>query len=264
MTQLRNTTASTLQTSNSRTDQQIVDEIVQNFHVTDKRCCVTHVTDKVPRTGRFQEPFPAPLRRKHQAFIYNIPEGIQGKDWGIRSAFLGGKIACLQFIDDTTLFAHSKQEMVALFEQYSNFSFCRSYRINVNWGKCSVIVFREQDAEELAAEKARLEATIQRASAPRKQTKAKSLRLATEASEQSQPVYMTVQGQGIREKESFRILGVHLQRATAQLGLRPMPYLSKVAECTVPAAWVRDHMWLSRVKIPHHLSLFFSRQCNSK
>ena len=70
--------------------------------------------------------------------------------------------------------------MVALFEQYS--SFCRSYRINVKWGKCSVTVFCEQDAEELAAEKARLkEATAQRASAPRKETKAKSLRLATEA-----------------------------------------------------------------------------------
>ena len=89
-------------------------------------------------------------------------EGIQGKDWGIQTAFLEGKIACLQFVDDTTLFAHSKQEMVALFEQCS--SFCRSYRINVNWGKCSVTVFREQSAEELAAEKARLkEATAQRA-----------------------------------------------------------------------------------------------------
>ena len=48
-------------------------------------------------------------------------KGIQGKDWGIQSAFLGGKIACLQFVDDTTLFAHSKQEVVALFEQYSSF-----------------------------------------------------------------------------------------------------------------------------------------------
>ena len=36
-----------------------------------------------------------------------------------------------------------------------------SYRINVNWHKCSVTVFREQLAEGLAAEKARLkEATI--------------------------------------------------------------------------------------------------------
>ena len=167
-------------------------------------------------------------------------KGIQGKDWGIQSAFLEGKIACLQFVDDTTLFAHSKQEMVALFEQYS--SFCRSYRINVNWSKCSVTVFCEQDAEELAAEKARLkEATAQRASAPRKQTKAKSLRLAVEAREQSQPVYMTVQGQGIREKESFRILGVHLRKGYGPAGAKAHA-LSKVAEYTVPAAWVRDHM----------------------
>ena len=87
-------------------------------------------------------------------------KGIQGKDWGIQSAFLEGKIACLQFVDDTTLFAHSKQEMVALFEQYSSFS--RSYRISVNWGKCSVMVLCEQDAEELEAEKARLkQATAQ-------------------------------------------------------------------------------------------------------
>jgi hypothetical protein len=35
-------------------------------------------------------------------------KGIQGKDWGIQSAFLEGKNACLQFVDDTTLFAHSK------------------------------------------------------------------------------------------------------------------------------------------------------------
>ena len=55
--------------------------------------------------------------------------------------------------------------MVALFEQYSNF--CRSYRNNFNWTKFSVAVFREHDAGELAAEKARLkEATAQRVSAP--------------------------------------------------------------------------------------------------
>ena len=81
-------------------------------------------------------------------------KGIQGKDWGIQSGFIEGKIACLQFFADTTLFAHTKQEMVALFEQYS--SFCRSYKINVNWVKCSITVFCEQYAEELAAEKARL------------------------------------------------------------------------------------------------------------
>ena len=105
---------------------------------------------------------------------------IQGKDWGIQPAFLTGKIACLQFVDDTTLFADSKQEMAALFKQYS--SFCRSYMINVNSVKCSVTVFCERNAGGLAAENARLkEATAQRASAPRKQTKAKPTRLATEA-----------------------------------------------------------------------------------
>ena len=63
--------------------------------------------------------------------------------------------------------------MVALFEQYS--SFYSNYRINVFWAKCSVTVFREHHAEELAAEKAHpKEATAQRASAPRKQSKAKS------------------------------------------------------------------------------------------
>ena len=133
--------------------------------------------------------------------------------------------------------------MVALFEQYS--SFCRSYtwsyRINVNWGKCSVTVFCEHDAEELAAEKARpKEATAQRASAPRKHTKAKSLRLATEASGQSQPVYMTAQGQGIREKESFRILGVQPRKSYDPAGAKTHA-LSKVAGYTVPSAWVRDH-----------------------
>ena len=51
-------------------------------------------------------------------------------DLDIQSAFLEGKIPCLQFVDDATLFAASKQEMVVLFEQYSNF--CRSYMINVN------------------------------------------------------------------------------------------------------------------------------------
>ena len=132
--------------------------------------------------------------------------------------------------------------MVALFEQHS--SFCRSYRINVNWGKCSVTVFREHNAEKLATEKARLkEATAQRASAPRKQTKAKSLRLATEAREQSQPVYMTVQGMGIREKESFRILGVHLQKDYGPARAKAHALSkAKVAEYTVPATWVRDHM----------------------
>ena len=84
--------------------------------------------------------------------------------------------------------------------------------INGTWDTCSVTVFCERDAEKLAAEKARLEeATARRASAPRKQTKAKSLCIATEAREQSQPVYMTVHGQGIREKEPYPNLGVHLQ-----------------------------------------------------
>ena len=103
-------------------------------------------------------------------------------------------------------------------------------------------VSRARCREELAAEKARpKEATAQRASAPREQTKAKSPRLATKAREQSQPVYMTVQGQGIREKESFRILGVHLRKGYGPAGAKAHA-LSKVAEYTVPAAWVRDHM----------------------
>ena len=52
---------------------------------------------------------------------------------------------------------------------------------------------------------------------------------------------MTVHGQGIREKESFRILGVHLRKGYGPAGAKTHA-LSKVAEYTVPTAWVRDHM----------------------
>ena len=103
-------------------------------------------------------------------------------------------------------------------------------------------VFRGHNADGLAAEKDHPKAaTVQRASAPRKQTKAKPLRLATESREQNQPVYTTVQGQSIREKESFRILGVHLQKGYGPGGAKAHA-LSKVAEYTVPAPWLRGHM----------------------
>ena len=52
---------------------------------------------------------------------------------------------------------------------------------------------------------------------------------------------MSVQGQGIRETESFRILGIHLRKGYVPVKARS-DTLGKVAEYTVPAAWVRDHM----------------------
>ena len=52
---------------------------------------------------------------------------------------------------------------------------------------------------------------------------------------------MTVQGQGIREKESFRIIGVHRRKGYCPAGAKAHA-LSKVAEFTVPTAWARDHM----------------------
>ena len=52
---------------------------------------------------------------------------------------------------------------------------------------------------------------------------------------------MTAQGQGIREKESFRILGVQLRKGYGPVRVKAHA-LSKVAEYTMPAAWVRDHM----------------------
>ena len=52
---------------------------------------------------------------------------------------------------------------------------------------------------------------------------------------------MTVQGRGIGEKESFHILGVHPRKGYGPAGAKAHA-LSKVAEYTVSAAWVRGHM----------------------
>jgi hypothetical protein len=52
---------------------------------------------------------------------------------------------------------------------------------------------------------------------------------------------MTVQGRDIREKESFRNLGVHLRKGYGPARAKAHA-LSKVAEYTMPAAWIRDHM----------------------
>ena len=45
----------------------------------------------------------------------------------------------------------------------------------------------------------------------------------------------------MRGKESFRIRGIHLRKDYGPAGAR-VHALGKVAESTVPAAWVRDHM----------------------
>ena len=83
---------------------------------------------------------PPPLGRCHPELVAlrekAFSQGIQGTDWGVQSVYLNQKVACLQFVDDTTLFAADKEGMEQVFSRYSHF--CRKYRINVNWKKCSV------------------------------------------------------------------------------------------------------------------------------
>ena len=90
-----------------------------------------------------------------------------------KRANLGGYL-CLQFVDDCTMLAQSRQQMVELFMRYENF--CSKLRVLVNWGKCSVTVFKaapvlspEQKAEQRALKAA---ATASLASLPRAQAKA--------------------------------------------------------------------------------------------
>ena len=115
----------------------------------------------------------------------------------------------------------------------------------MNWGKCSIVVFRTQSADEKAAGKAQAkEAAEERARAPRRVTKARSLKLAAEAREERLPVYMHLQGKEIRQKENFRILGVHLHENYGSSGARAHA-LAKTAPALNPVRWIRDNMGTS-------------------
>ena len=59
---------------------------------------------------------------------------------GLNSELLQETVPCLQFVDDCTMLAQSRQHMMQLFERYENF--CSKLRVLVNWGKCSVTVFK--------------------------------------------------------------------------------------------------------------------------
>lgn len=139
-------------------------------------------------------------------------QGLQGMTGGIESELLGEQVPCLQFVDDCTLLAPSKARMVELFKRYENF--CSKLRIPVNWGKCSVTVFREkpvQTKEQREAEKSAKAARVaELASLPREEAKAVRRAQARNAAKGTPPYLTTEGGVGVPQKEHCRVLGAHL------------------------------------------------------
>jgi hypothetical protein len=95
------------------------------------------------------------------------------------------------------MLAQNRQQMVELFMRYENF--CSKLRVLVNWGKCSVTVFKsapvlspEQKAEQKALKKA---AAASLASLPRAQAKA-LLRAKAQQEKADSPSYLTTSSGG--------------------------------------------------------------------
>ena len=71
------------------------------------------LTCSVPNTHC--SPHLEPLKKK----IFS--QGFQGAEAGLRSELLKETVACLQFVDDCTMLAPNRQQMVELFKRYENF-----------------------------------------------------------------------------------------------------------------------------------------------
>ena len=65
-----------------------------------------------------------PLRKR----IFS--QGFQGMQVGLDSELLQETVPCLQFVDDCTMLAQNRQQMVQLFMRYENF--CSKLRVLVN------------------------------------------------------------------------------------------------------------------------------------
>ena len=74
---------------------------------------------------------------------------------------MGERVTHLQFVDDCTMLAPDKVQMVELFRRYENF--CSKLRVPVNWDKCAVTVFRKKPVptqEQKTAERAAKAASV--------------------------------------------------------------------------------------------------------
>ena len=138
--------------------------------------------------------------------------GFQGMQVGLDSELLRETVPCLQFVDDCTMLAPNRKQLVELFRRYVNF--CSKLRVLVNWGKCSVTVFRptpilssEQKAEQKALKKA---AAACLASLPRAQAK-DLLRAEAQQNEADSPSYLAISSGGsVKQSSRCRVLGAHL------------------------------------------------------
>jgi hypothetical protein len=162
------------------------------------------LTCSVPNTHC--SPHLEPLKKK----IFS--QGFQGAEAGLRSELLKETVACLQFVDDCTMLAPNRQQMVELFKRYENF--CSKLRVLVNWSKCSVTVFKQPPVltkEQQAELKARLKAeAASLASLPRAQAKA-ILRAKSQQEAADSPSYLTTSSGGpIKQASHCRVLGAHL------------------------------------------------------
>ena len=178
-----------------------------------------------------------PLRKR----IFS--QGFQGMQVGLDSELLQETVPCLQFVDDCTMLAQSRQQMVELFMRYENF--CSKLRVLVNWGKCSVTVFKaapvlspEQKAEQRALKAA---ATASLASLPRAQAKA-LLRAKAQQEQADSPSYLTTSSGGsVKQSSHCRVLGAHLHEHLGPEGAK-LHVTSKVNQALPVTRWVAKNV----------------------
>ena len=170
-------------------------------------------------------------------------QGFQGVEVGLNSELLQETVPCLQFVDDCTMLAQSRQHMMQLFERYENF--CSKLRVLVNWGKCSVTVFKaapvlspEQKAEQKALKKS---AAAALALLPRARAKALQ-RAAAQKEKADSPSYLTtLSGGSVKQSSHCRVLGAHLHEHLGPEGAK-LHVTSKVNQALPVTRWVAKNI----------------------
>jgi hypothetical protein len=185
-------------------------------------------------------------------------QGIQSGNWGIKSRLLAEKLACLQFVDDTTLLATSREESEELTTKYAQF--CAKFRLNLNIKKCSVTHmrsvrknhprFKRRDEIESAFghwKNITKEESKKRTESNKKRTR-KLVRSASQQETESrqkrahkEPVFMTIHGQPVPETQVVRILGPEFSWCLKTQNIEETTKKRTIKQLTqVP--WIRTNM----------------------
>ena len=193
------------------------------------------LTNGVPNTKC--SPHLEPLKAKM------FSQGFQGVEAGLDSKLLMETVPCLQFADDCTMLAQSRQQMTTLFKRYENL--CSKLRVLVNWGKCSVTVFKEPPKltkEQEAATKAHFKAeAVSLDSLSRTQARAILGAKSQQDSSDSVGYLTTSNGVLVKQTSHCRLLGAHLHEHLTPEGART--HATSVVDTMLPVTrWVAKNV----------------------